>query len=517
MKAHDSRCYAPLSQWLDLSRRNAYTLFDDRGSGGTVRKLKEPSLLGGWLAEFVLVLLFGFIQSISFLLVSRFAPSGYTGSSGTDNALCAVGFAIACIPIAHMFAYWDQQLSSLSWTVFWSVYELVIWVGLRLLVEFASGRRAELTLVYVLITILVYPALVPFPQVVQRIRGIEDWYHPRRLFNYLECLRIPFNEFVAIPIFMVGIILVATYIFIDAFIFTEISGIIWNQSVRTVLRPIAFYLAKRTCYAAMCFALGRTSCISAKLNGLFTGHIILSLCTARMATGSNSWASVALVVGMDWLIFFFRSIVYWWVSEPPSKSVTSDMSISATRRADAEVVMKINGFKKLIVDVMSFDKVKPGSGIRLAEYRGFEYMVENFALSISYCAYLLSYVWLTALGLQSTAEKCAGVAGECEGDVAFDFWFPYGIQSLQYLLMMAGADFVQDFFAHAITCISNKRWGEDSCHYRKLFVGWLSSPKDLVQAAMSVAAAMWVVPFLTSLAFGLKEFARDAGNITYNL
>ena len=121
--------------------------------------------------------------------------------------------------------------------------------------------------------------------------------------------------------------------------------------------------------------------------------------------------------------------------------------------------------------------------------------VENFALSACYCGLVLGYGWQTR------------VLGLGRGDAAHDFWFPFGAQSLRFVLIALGSDLLEDLAAHVLVAWASQRHPVH-CHFTSVFPGWLKRPAHPVRCA---GVVLWVPATLTSFAFALRELGLLAG------
>ena len=106
-------------------------------------------------------------------------------------------------------------------------------------------------------------------------------------------------------------------------------------------------------------------------------------------------------------------------------------------------------------------------------------------------ATIMGFGWYKLLGLG-------------KGDAAFDFWFPYGMQSLVFTCIALASDIVEDSLVHVMVNRAAKRH-EPVCHYSRVIPGWLTDPVQASHAWRMVAAIQWVPAMITQFAFALRE------------
>jgi hypothetical protein len=108
----------------------------------------------------------------------------------------------------------------------------------------------------------------------------------------------------------------------------------------------------------------------------------------------------------------------------------------------------------------NLSKPDPFPGVSKPEWRAFEFMIESITLSANYVCLLLGYAYFR-------------LAGFGPGDVPYDFWFPFGSDSLRFLLLSGANDLLQDLISHPIATLASHRW--TPLNFNRMFPGWIYS------------------------------------------
>jgi hypothetical protein len=211
--------------------------------------LPKLGLLTRWFTGVICAAIIAVCFSIP-LAICAFPPAGYKGSTLLQNVMCAVMWAVGAFPQAEVFSFFDPQLSTANFWGFWVVAQIIISIGVRTIVEQATGAREDLILVYLILLLTAYPTLVPLPNVAARIGGVPKWWVTTK--DTFRCFLSPLmqkeinasNGLVVVGCLYLG------YLIADPFIKREIP-----KSTVTVLRPMLGMFVKRitvhVCYRCL--------------------------------------------------------------------------------------------------------------------------------------------------------------------------------------------------------------------------------------------------------------------------
>jgi len=451
-----------------------------------------PTMLQSWGYNLVTCLIVGMAMSPAFVTVAKFPPAGYRGSTVLDNVLCCLGQAINIIPSAHVFVSYRANLSDSYYWAYYTVGALIVFVGLRTLFEEATGRSPDLLPMYLLMVILIYPGLLPIGQGL--VRQAEPpankvWHSPWK-WTISTLKAVPFSEFKFVVFGLPAAFLYIAYTVLDAYVFLNPKQPI-DETTRTVLRPLVSVIVRRLSYMLFGLGFGFSESGELQLYGLVTIHIILTLVNVRLATSCTSVNDLLVVLVVDWFVYFGRTGTYWLATAPAAQK---EKYMACTKR---------------FIRFQTWDKIKfvlgQGGAVPLHDFRAFEFLIENAALTTCYCTVIIGFGWHKLLGLGSS-------------DPAHAFWYPLGTSSLYYTLVAFGNDLIQDLSAHVVVHMASHRHTKFS-NFTAIWPGWLKRPKHgLLYALKAAGTCLWEIGILTQFGFFLVQEgfieSGDAGSNT---
>ena len=92
----------------------------------------------------------------------------------------------------------------------------------------------------------------------------------------------------------------------------------------------------------------------------------------RLAPTCATLADLGVMIAIDWALFFFRTVIFWRTTMPGR----IERCIQNRPRLHAFS----GGMLSVMFSVQTMDKVWNIPDLKLAEYRGYEYKIENIAL-----------------------------------------------------------------------------------------------------------------------------------------
>jgi hypothetical protein len=380
----------------------------------------------------------------------------------------------------------EPELETSSWWLYYALWSAPIYLGLRSIVEVASGASENLVLTYVLLTVSVYFILLPLPQALQKVHGNPRWHSPWRW----ACRSLRYatrsSELQFFALGPAGAFFFISYTAVDAYVFSDGSSLRVGSTcswggwlLQLMMRPLMAQFGRHIAYNTMCRGFGATHSLALKTLGLVCLHCILSFVPVRLATSSVDGMALAGVLVVDWGVFCSRSLSFFlltseWFAREPEK-----------REGGLKAVVR----RWLVMTEKN--RIMPHAGMDWKEYRGFEYMVQHMTDSICHIAMLLGYGWHIALGLGP-------------GDAAHDFWFPFGSMSLRFALIAIGSGLARDLMARHVLSRASARYSP-TCRYTRVNPGWLRNPRGLLRVAVAVMSSLWAVTVLTQLGHVFKQ------------
>jgi len=300
---------------------------------------------------------------------------------------------------------------------------------------------------------------------------------------------MPYIDLMSVPASLVY----TGFTVMDAFIFLNPKRTV-DENLRTVARPILTFVFRRVIYFFFSKGVGMSTGSDVKLYGLLTMHVVLQLANVRLATSCTSVADVLTVLAFDWGFWLGRSVVFYMATAPKA------------------IKMKYPSFVRTLLYIQTFDKINPKgttfrrfstltsktrpdgmpeagtiATVQLHDFRRFEYLLENAALTMCYVSTLIGYVWHLALDMGAD-------------NPAHAFWFPMGAVSLHYTLIAFGSELIQDFASHTLAHVAADRH-PTSANFTAVWPGWLVQPSGLIKALKAVLSCLWVIGALSQFGF----------------
>ena len=113
-------CLTPVQRWQDPNwqYRPLFVEFDDPN-------VPRPGLAVAYLSGVGVAVLLGLTLSLGFILIGPFPIAGFPGSTRADNVLCALGGFLGILPIAHWLTFYDPELSTFQWFLYFAAFAFV--------------------------------------------------------------------------------------------------------------------------------------------------------------------------------------------------------------------------------------------------------------------------------------------------------------------------------------------------------------------------------------------------------
>ena len=376
-----------------LTQDEDYVQFDEEVEVPNIWMLARISQ-NDTLAVAAIELVIGICLSVSYLCVTT--PAGIDGSSRAEHMVTRVVHALFISPSAFVFALFDDRLDTWQWLLYYVGVVFAVFVGLRTLVEVGTGESRDLALSYVLFTLFVYVFALPIPQALHMVAGHHNWPYPWRWTRRTSSHAFNVNEIIFFVLALTGSFGFIGYATADVYLFVGRDALITSTFWRNALRPIFGNFVQSMCRAITYRGLASTRSDAARREGLLCVSFIFSCVSIRLVTSSPDGTSLAFVFLFDWLTWCYKSLMYYLL--------TSEWYGQQRERKGLERLLHFTVVvHSTIRDTLSRDRPN------VRQYLGFEYLLQNLALSVSYVSVCMGYGWQRAIGLGP-------------GDAAFDYW-----------------------------------------------------------------------------------------------